>query len=75
MSKKIGWQKYEDMLQNQLNCPFGALIATSQLVMSMDNEGEDEEDSQVDFMSALEDEERDILVVPVPDNMTPFKCP
>lgn len=67
MVKKIGWQKYEDMLQNQLNSPFGALIATNQLIMSMENE--DDENSQVDFMSAIENEEREILVIPVPESI------
>ena len=31
MSKKIGWQKYEDMLKKQISSPLASIMMSSQL--------------------------------------------
>lgn len=64
MSNKIGWQKYEDMLKDQLNSPFASLVATNQLQMVNDD---DEEEAEFD-LSMIEDQEQDFVVIPVPDS-------
>lgn len=63
MSNKVGWQKYEDMLKDQLTSPFSSLVATNQLQMI------EEDEEELDFdLSMLEDPEQDVLVIPVPDS-------
>jgi hypothetical protein len=68
--KKIGWQKYEDMLTTQLTCPFSSLIATNQMIASFNEESEEDEEieqaEQNDFLSMIQDEEKEVLVIPVP---------
>jgi len=64
MSRKVGWQKYEDMLKDQLTSPFASLVATNQLQMI---DSEDEEIDQIDF-ETLEDSDQEVLVIPVPDS-------
>lgn len=64
MSNKIGWQKYEDMLKDQLNSPFASLVATNQLQMVND---EEEEENEFD-LSMIQDPEQDVVVIPVPDS-------
>ena len=67
MSKKIGWQKYEDMLKDQLNSPFASLVATNNIQMLGDIASEEESESEFDF-SILEDPEQDLIVIPVPES-------
>jgi hypothetical protein len=67
MSKKIGWQKYEDMLKDQLNSPFASLVATNNIQMLGDIASEEESESEFDF-SMLEDPEQDLIVIPVPES-------
>jgi hypothetical protein len=66
MCKKIGWQKYEDMIKKQMSSPLASLM----LGMSLDLQEEDsqqlEEEFQEDFEGAIAREEQDILAVPVP---------
>jgi len=64
MSKKIGWQKYEDMIKKQMSSPLASLMMTMNLDLNM--ELEDQEEYQEEFESALESQE--ILAVPVPNS-------
>ena len=63
MSKKIGWQKYEDYIEKQLSCPILQNIihnmipeAEEDILGEEDDDDEDEsyedEDSKKDMMSA-----------------------
>lgn len=61
MSRKIGWQKYEDMIKKQMSSPFASLM----LGMSLDVELEDSDEFQEELEGALR-EEQEVLAVPVP---------
>ena len=56
MSRKIGWQKYEDMLRKQISSPLASLIMSSQMELLE----EDVFDGDV--------ESQEVLAVPVPDS-------
>lgn len=64
MNRKIGWQKYEDLIQKQLTSPFASFMLQSQMQFSE----EQLEDDEVTFTEMLEGEEKDIMVVPVPQD-------
>lgn len=66
MSKKIGWQKYEDLIQKQLTSPFASLMLQGQMSISEDDFSQEEED--VSFSELLESEEKDLMIVPVPQD-------
>jgi hypothetical protein len=57
MSKKIGWQKYEDMLKKQISSPLGAIMLNANLQYEEEENGEEEYESEF---------EEDIMAVPVP---------
>ncbi len=63
MSKKIGWQKYEDMIKKQISSPLASLMMSANLNLNME---EDEEEYQEELEQALETQE--ILAVPVPES-------
>jgi hypothetical protein len=63
MSKKIGWQKYEDMIKKQISSPLASLMMSANLNLNMQ---EDEEEYQEELEQALETQE--ILAVPVPES-------
>ena len=63
MSKKIGWQKYEDMIKKQISSPLASLMMSANLNLNME---EDEEEYQEELEKALETQE--ILAVPVPES-------
>ncbi len=68
MSKKIGWQKYEEMIKSQMSSPFASLLLTNNL--NMIDFSEDQEDlDEIDF-EMLQDSEQDLLVVPIPENFS-----
>lgn len=64
MSKKIGWQKYEDMIKKQMSSPFASLMMS----MNMNLEGAFEEDEEIDYQEELENslDNQEVLAVPVP---------
>ena len=64
MSKKIGWQKYEDMIKKQISSPLASLMMTANLDLNLETEEEDEI-YQEELEQALESQE--ILAVPVPN--------
>lgn len=70
MSKKIGWQKYEDMIQQQLTSPLASLLASNQLMFNFEQamEDQEEDDEGFDLSEMLDSEEREVLVVPVPND-------
>lgn len=69
MSKRaIGWQKYEDLIQKQLTSPFASLMLQSQMNISEQDFPNLDEDDEVSFSEMLESEEKDLLVVPVPQD-------
>ena len=69
MTKKIGWQKYEDMINKQLTSPLASLLATNQLILGNDYESEDqEEEESFDIQDMIDSEEKDVIVVPVPND-------
>ena len=63
MSKKIGWQKYEDMIKKQISSPLASLMMSANLNLNME---EDEDEYQEELEQALETQE--ILAVPVPES-------
>lgn len=63
MTKKIGWQKYEDMLKDQLMSPFASLLVTNNLSMIED---EDYEQEEIDIEMLTENQ--DLVIVPVPES-------
>tara|TARA_B100000073_G_scaffold203211_1_gene168506 strand:+ start:618 stop:1034 length:417 start_codon:yes stop_codon:yes gene_type:complete len=65
MSKKIGWQKYEDMIKKQISSPLASLMMTANLDLNLETEEEDEI-YQEELEQALESQE--ILAVPVPNS-------
>ena len=70
MTKKIGWQKYEDMINKQLTSPLASLLASNQLMFSNSylEEGEDEEEENFEIQDLVDSEDKDVLVVPVPSD-------
>tara|TARA_B100002019_G_C21269649_1_gene601440 strand:- start:3189 stop:3584 length:396 start_codon:yes stop_codon:yes gene_type:complete len=62
MSKKIGWQKYEDMLKKQISSPLASIMMSSQLglVEEEDYLEEDVFEEQIDS--------QEIMAVPVPNS-------
>jgi|TARA_B100000085_G_C18396347_1_gene452599 hypothetical protein len=70
MTKKIGWQKYEDMINKQLTSPLASLLASNQLMFSNGylEEGEDEEEENFEIQDLVDSEDKDVLVVPVPSD-------
>lgn len=79
MSKKIGWQKYEDMIKNQISSPFASLLLTNNLNMINYEEDGDEPD-EID-LEILQDSDQELLVVPVPESfneqlslLTNYEC-
>lgn len=79
MSKKIGWQKYEDMIKNQISSPFASLLLTNNLNMINYEEDGDEPD-EID-LEMLQDSDQELLVVPVPESfneqlslLTNYEC-
>jgi hypothetical protein len=64
MSKKIGWQKYEDMIKKQMSSPFASLMMS----MNMNLEGAFEEDEEIDYQEELENslDNQEVLAIPVP---------
>ena len=76
MTKKIGWQKYEDMIKNQISSPFASLLLTNNLNMLEYEEEEDHEELDLESLS-----DQDVIVVPVPENfseqlslLTSYEC-
>ena len=65
MSRKIGWQKYEDMLRKQISSPLASLIMSSQMVLLTEEEEEEYLEEDV-FDGDVESQE--VLAVPVPDS-------
>jgi len=66
MSNKIGWQKYEDMIQNQLLSPFASLMISNQMMFQ--NGLEEEEEESFDVSEILDNEDKEVIVVPVPQD-------
>lgn len=79
MTKKIGWQKYEDMIKNQISSPFASLLLTNSFNMVNYEEGLEEQD-EID-LEMLQDSDQELLVVPVPESfneqlnlLTNYEC-
>ena len=75
MSKKIGWQKYEDMLKKQISSPLASIMMSSQLDLV------EEEDYLEEDVFEEEIESQEIMAVPVPNSfyeqislMTNYDC-
>jgi len=70
MTNKIGWQKYEDMINKQLTSPLASLLASNQLMFSNSylEEGEEEEEENLEIQDLVDSEDKDLLVVPVPSD-------
>ena len=66
MTKKIGWQKYKDMIQKQITSPLASLLASNQLMFDQEQVFSEQEDDSIDFSEFVESEEKELLVVPVP---------
>lgn len=66
MSRKIGWQKYEDMLRKQISSPLASLIMSSQMELLTEEEEEEEYLEEDVFDGDVESQE--VLAVPVPDS-------
>ncbi len=64
MSRKIGWQKYEDMLRKQISSPLASLIMSSQMELLVEEEEEYLEEDGFDG----DIESQEVLAVPVPDS-------
>tara|TARA_Y100000389_G_scaffold169424_1_gene175671 strand:+ start:432 stop:833 length:402 start_codon:yes stop_codon:yes gene_type:complete len=64
MSRKIGWQKYEDMLKKQISSPLASLIMSSQMELLTEEEEEYLEEDVFDG----DVESQEVLAVPVPDS-------
>lgn len=80
MSKKIGWQKYEDMIKNQISSPFASLLLTNNLNMINYDQDEEDEVNEID-LEMLKDPEQDLIIVPVPESfneqlglLTNYEC-
>jgi hypothetical protein len=78
MTKKIGWQKYEDMIKNQISSPFASLLLTNNINLL---EYEEEEDHESLDLESLMDSDQDVIIVPVPENfseqlnlLTSYEC-
>ena len=76
MTKKIGWQKYEDMIKSQISSPFASLLLTNNLNMLEFEEEEDHEELDLESLS-----DQGVIVVPVPENfseqlslLTSYEC-
>ena len=79
MTKKIGWQKYEDMIKNHISSPFASLLLTNSFNMVNYEEGLEEQD-EID-LEMLQDSDQELLVVPVPESfneqlnlLTNYEC-
>jgi len=77
MTKKIGWQKYEDMIKNQISSPFASLLLTNNINLL---EYEEEDHESLDLESLM-DSDQDVIIVPVPENfseqlnlLTSYEC-
>jgi hypothetical protein len=57
LSKKIGWQKYEDYIEKQLSCPILQNIIQSMLAIDVDDD-EELEDDEDDETYGDEDEDK-----------------
>jgi len=66
MSKKIGWQKYEDMLKKQISSPLASIMMNSQLNLT-EEELLEEEYLEGDGFEE-ENELQEIMAVPVPNS-------
>jgi hypothetical protein len=64
MSKKIGWQKYEDMLTKQISSPLASLMMSMSLNLSQEEELDEES-----FGEDYDLEGQEIMAVPVPQDM------
>jgi hypothetical protein len=64
MSRKIGWQKYEDMLRKQISSPLASLIMSSQMELLTEEEEEYPEEDVFDG----DVESQEVFAVPVPDS-------
>ena len=78
MTKKIGWQKYEDMIKNQISSPFASLLLTNNINMLEYNEEEEHEEIDIE---TLQDSDQDLLIIPVPESfseqltlLTSYEC-
>lgn len=66
MSKKIGWQKYEDMIKKQISSPLASLMMSINLDLNLEMSEEEEDLYQQELDQALESQE--VLAVPVPNS-------
>lgn len=80
MTNKIGWQPYEEMLKEQLSSPFSALIMSNSL-QTIQSEVEAEEELEIYEFDSIENQEKEMLIVPVPDSfqeqinlLTNYEC-
>lgn len=79
MTKKIGWQTYEEMLIDQLSSPIASLL-TANAMDFLPTDSEEEQTEKIDF-NILESTDKDIVVVPVPESfheqinlLTNYEC-
>jgi hypothetical protein len=57
-TKKIGWQKYEDMIEQQLSSPLFETIMQNMAMQSLESYPEDEDDEEEDY-EATQDKKGD----------------
>lgn len=77
MKKTIGWQKYEDFLEQQINSPFVQDLILKQIANNLDEEGEGYEHEE----EVLDQTTKPPIVVPITQNLmddigmiTSFNC-
>ena len=66
MSKKIGWESYEQMLKKQMSSPIASNLMLNSLD-EMEDLSEDVENTQLDI-GMLTESDPEILAIPVPES-------
>jgi hypothetical protein len=72
ITKKIGWQKYEDMIQNQLQSPLFEIMYKSIAAQTMSGDLDDLSEEEQEILASFEDQAEELYqqnIVPVDDKM------
>lgn len=60
MTNKIGWQKYEEVIEEQLTSPMASLLASNMLEPQ-------EENDHMDHLGFIERDDKELLLIPIPN--------
>lgn len=72
ITKKIGWQKYEDMIHNQLQSPLFEIMYKSIAAQTMSGDLDDLSEEEQEILASFEDQAEELYqqnIIPVDDKM------